>query len=217
MNGAVITAKDEAETIGDLVSDLRELGLEVCVIDDGSKDATGEIAAQAGAFVIYHAESLGIAKSLMEGWQYAIWQNWERTVQIDAGGSHDPHQIYRLLTSGTDITIGSRFMPASLYIGRRWRAIASRIMAGMLNFATHKKITDWTSGYRVFTQRALNELVKVHYLTKMHTWQIEVLSAAIYKKLTISEFPITYKAGNSTLKLSTIIDSVTVYLWVFNR
>lgn len=217
MNGAVITAKNEAETIGKLVFQLRELGLEICVIDDGSNDDTGKIAKLFDAHVIRHETSKGIGKSLVEAWQYAIEQGWEHTVQIDAGGSHYPIEYSHAFGIPSDIWIGSRFTYQSKYIGRSWRAVASKFVASILNWTTHQDISDWTSGYRVFSRKALIALVDVHYLTNMHTWQIEVLGEAIKKKLAISEFPITYRAGNSSLKLSTIHDLIKVYLWIFNR
>ena len=51
----------------------------------------------------------------------------------------------------------------------------------------------------------------------MHTWQIEVLNAGIEKGLTVSEFPITYHSGDSTMKLSTVDDLIKVYLWILHR
>lgn len=217
MNGAVIAALNEADTIGGLVGALIKDGFEVVVIDDGSGDNTGAIAEKSGASVIRHHKPQGIGKSLVEGWRTALTKGWERTVQIDAGGSHDPAQVGRLLTSGADITIGSRFMSCSEYRGRGWRAVCSRIAAEALNFATHKKIKDWTSGYRVFTRPALETLVTVNYLTNMHTWQIEVLGEAIHYGLTIAEFPISYKAGASSFKWTMVNDLIKVYLWILNR
>lgn len=213
--GAVITARNESETIGNIVRGLVSQGLEVCVVDDGSTDETGDIAFRAGAWVIHHNESRGIGKSLVEAWRYAIKNGWDYTVQIDAGGSHS-FVDWRLSEYAGDLIIGSRFTDKSLYIGRKWRAIASQIVAKALNFATHKNISDWTSGYRIFSRRALEALVNSHYLTNMHTWQIEVLGEAIRKGLTITEFPITYRAGDSTMKLKTVSDLVKVYLWILN-
>lgn len=216
-NGAIIAALNEADTIGQLVKFLKMQGLEVCVIDDGSTDYTGAIAAAWGAIVVRHNTPQGIGKSLIDGWRQALWQEWDWTIQIDAGGSHDPQEWQKGFDSKTDVMIGSRFMKQSEYIGRGWRAIASRITAAMLNFATHKKISDWTSGYRIFSNHAMRELMDVRYMTNMHTWQIEVLNEASRKGLTVSEFPITYKAGNSSLKWQTIDDLIKVYLWIFHQ
>lgn len=217
MNGAVITAKDEAGTIGELVYQLKKQGLEVCVVDDGSSDDTGWVAHLSGAHVIRHETSKGIGKSLMEAWQYAISQGWDYTVQIDAGGSHNPQDWQKGFDSSADVMIGSRFLPQSQYIGRKWRAIASRIVAGLLNWATHKKISDWTSGYRVFNLKALQMLANLNYMTNMHTWQIEVLDEALHRGLKVGQFPITYKAGDSTMKWKTVDDLIKVYLWIFHK
>lgn len=212
MNGAVITACNEVETISELVLSLRKQGLEVCVINDGSTDDTGLLAKFAGAYVIHHEKRQGIGTSLKEAWLYAISQGWERTVQIDAGGSHNPHDWLVTDNQEADLFIGSRFKGE--YIGNRKRAWLSRLVAKACNFATHESFSDWTSGYRVFSKKALLSLSKVHYLTNMHTWQIEVLHEALRKGLSVSEFPITYKAGKSSIKLSVINDLIKVYLWI---
>jgi glycosyltransferase involved in cell wall biosynthesis len=214
MNGAVITALNEAGTIAELVYQLKRQGLDVCVVNDGSTDDTGKVAELAGAHVITHDKPRGIGKSLVEAWRYAIIKGWRYTVQIDAGGSHDPNDdVHRYI--GGDIVIGSRFLEHSAYLGgSKWRKMGSYYAAKLLNFASHQKITDWTSGYRVFSLTALRHLVNVPYMTNMHTWQIEVLHEANRQGLTVSEAPITYRATNSTFKLSMIDDLIKVYLWV---
>lgn len=214
MNGAVITALNEGETIMQLVKTLRGLGFSVCVVDDGSIDYTYERASIAGAHVIRHDKPQGIGKSLVEAWRYALAQGWDYTVQIDAGGSHDPHSLFNWTDSKKpDVLIGSRFK--GQYIGNKKRAWLSWLVTQACNFATHEKITDWTSGYRVFSRKALLELSKTQYLTNMHTWQIEVLHEALRKGLEVKEFPITYRAGTSSIKLSVVSDLIKVYLWVF--
>jgi hypothetical protein len=214
MNGAVITALNEAGTIAELVYQLKRQGLDVCVVNDGSTDDTGHVAELAGAHVIHHAKPRGIGKSLVEAWRYAIVKGWRYTVQIDAGGSHDPlDDIHRYI--GGDIVIGSRFIEGSAYLGgSKWRKMGSYYTAKLLNFASHQHITDWTSGYRVFSLTALRHLVNENYMTNMHSWQAEVLHCAIQKNLSISEAPITYRAGRSTLKWKTIDDMIKVYLWI---
>jgi dolichol-phosphate mannosyltransferase len=216
MNGAVITALNEADTIGALVKALRGQGLAVCVVDDGSTDDTGKIAAFWNAHVIRHDTRQGIGRSLVEAWRYAIEQGWEQTYQLDAGGSHSVDEEIMSLHGTYDIYIGSRFRPFGQYQGgSTWRKLGSKWTAKALNFATHQHITDWTSGYRVFSRRALLALVDVNYMTNMHTWQIEVLHAAMQRGLTIAEAPITYKAGRSTFRWALLDDLIRVYLSVF--
>jgi len=218
MNGAVITALNEAATIGELVAALKSLGLAVIVIDDGSTDNTSAAAMAGGAEVVRNNENKGIARSLMTAWAIALSRGWDYTIQIDAGGSHNPQDIQSIaLHHRPDILIGSRFRPTSEYIGRQWRAYLSNVTAHICGFIACHKITDWTSGYRVFSRKALQVLSKQNYLATGHAWQIEVLFYALENKLSVSEFPITYRAGNSTLKWKTVDELIKVLLWMVNK
>lgn len=216
---AVITAKDEAATIGPLVHSLCALGYAVIVVDDGSQDDTGERAAENGAYVLAHDESQGIAKSLLRAWDVALSLHPDYIVQLDAGGSHDPQDAARLVEYAIayhfDLVIGSRFCRGALYRGRAWRAIASRIAAMLMNFVAHARIKDWTSGYRVFSRKALETLVAHRYCTRMHAWQMEVLAWALLDGLKVAEAPIAYTAGRSSLRLSAVDEAISVFLWRF--
>jgi hypothetical protein len=64
---------------------------------------------------------------------------------------------------------------------------------------------------------ALGVLIDYQYMTNMHTWQIEVIGEAVNQGLTVAEFPITYHAGQSTMKWKTVDDLIKVYLWLLNR
>jgi dolichol-phosphate mannosyltransferase len=219
---AVITAKDEAVTIGPLVSALISQGMSVIVVNDGSKDKTAPLAIKAGArYIVDHTESQGIAKSLLEAWQAALDQGADRVVQIDAGGSHDPLEAFGLLLMQDvydyDVVIGSRFCEGAHYTGRPWRAFLSRLSALLMNFVAHSHLTDWTSGYRVFSRAAVESLLQHKYYATMHAWQMEVLAWALLDKLTICEYPITYTAGRSSMKWKLIDEAIMVWLWRMHK
>jgi dolichol-phosphate mannosyltransferase len=219
---AVITAKDEAETIGPLVSALISQGMSVIVVNDGSRDKTGPLAIKAGArYIINHTERQGIAKSLLEAWQAALDQGADRIIQIDAGGSHNPEDAKCLLMMqgayDYDVVIGSRFCEGAHYTGRPWRAFLSRLSALLMNFVAHSRLTDWTSGYRVFSRSALECLLQHKYYATMHAWQMEVLAWALLDKLTICEYPITYTAGRSSMKWKLIDEAIMVWLWRMHK
>jgi len=216
---AVITAKDEADTIGGIVVALRGMKIYPIVINDGSRDDTGFIAEECGAVVIDHEKPHGIAQSLLEAWRVAYNMRADRIIQLDAGGSHNPLEIPRLLDAldGNDIVVGSRFLPESSYDGRSWRAKGSRLAAKMMNFAAtgaryKLNLTDWTSGYRVFTREALNKLLHRAYYERMHPWQLEVLVEAAMMRMRINEAPITYKAGKSSFKLDMLDGAIRQWL-----
>ncbi len=215
MIAALITAKDEAETIGHLVGALCSQGFDVCVCDDGSRDDTGVAALQAGArAVLWHDTPHGIGPSLVALWKLALTlPHLEAAVQLDAGGSHDPAQAVDLaapvLSGKADVVIGSRFCPGGVYRGRPRRAQLSRLMARICDFIqTGAHHSDWTSGYRAFSPRALRVLSSRGYVARMHAWQMEVLAQAGAAGLRIAEVPIRYTAGTSSLRWAGVWEAV---------
>lgn len=212
---AVIPALNEAETIGALVSALlRRVDL-VIVVDDGSNDNTGRLALKAGAqMVIYHDKPQNITASLLEGMKYAMSQgDVRRIVTIDAGGSHFSADLPGLLEVDADIVIGSRFCKLAAYVGNPTREKMSRLATLMCRIAKRRpKISDWTSGYRVYSRKAAGELIYLHYSAAGHAFQIETLTKAIKRGLTIKEAPINYLAGRSSLKLKSIDEAFSAWL-----
>ena len=73
------------------------------------------------------------------------------------------------------------------------------------------KLTDWTSGYRVYSAKAAEYLLGCQYRAKMHGWQVEVLFNAIRGGLSISEAPITYTAGRSSFNRSVAGEALGVW------
>lgn len=227
MTAAVITTRNEAESITALVEALREQGMTVVVVDDASTDETAILARKAGAIVHVNEERIGIGPSLERGWQLALRTGAERIVQLDAGGSHDPAQARQLLEAldTADMVVGSRFLPGSQYPGRTWRARLSQLAALACNVISLRSLSDWTSGYRAFRRQALEQLLSYRYSARMHGWQIEVLMTAILSGLCITEVPITYLPGRSSFNAAVAREAIGVWLrfaygippWVVRR
>jgi dolichol-phosphate mannosyltransferase len=211
---AVIPTLNEWQTIGALVEDLRRRVDAVIVVDGKSTDATREIAQAAGATVIINEGEPGLANCIMLGMKAAMADGQtRRIVTIDAGGSHDPANLPGLLRVDADIVIGSRFCKGAGYIGNPRRKFASQLAALMCRIAKRKpKITDWTSGYRVYTRKAAGELLYQRYESAGHAWQIETLTKAIRARLTIKEAPIAYTAGRSSLTVKSIDQAFSAWL-----
>ena len=216
---AVITAQNEEATIFPLVKALRGLGFLVLVCDDASTDRTRRFAEDAGAHVRHHDTRKGIARSLVELWWDAInVHGAQRLVQLDAGMAHNPADalgLLAMLNLGADVVIGSRFCPFGHYLGGSLlRRLGSRAMTMLCNLTMGAHYSDWSSGYRAFTRKALFHLINGHYFAKGHAWQMEVLSRAMEAEMRIVEFPIVYCAGKSSLRLSGVIEAVNVWLQI---
>lgn len=91
----VIPAYREAATIGAVIDAARHHG-EVIVVDDGSPDATAEVAERNRAVVVRNATNVGYEGSLNRGFEEAAKRGFTHVVTLDADGEHDPDVIARV-------------------------------------------------------------------------------------------------------------------------
>jgi polyprenyl-phospho-N-acetylgalactosaminyl synthase len=104
----IIPAYNEGARIGQVVQEVKPWADEVLVIDDGSRDNTGDVARQHGARVI-RQENSGYIESIKQGFREA---SGAIVVTLDADGEHDPADIPRLiqpiLEARADVVLGKR-------------------------------------------------------------------------------------------------------------
>ncbi|WP_321391733.1 glycosyltransferase family 2 protein [Emcibacter sp.] len=116
----IIPALNEENTIATVVKAVISYG-DVIVVDDGSTDATADIARKAGAQVIYHKVNLGYDMALFSGFSRAIEKGYNICLSIDADNQHCPEYIPDLVRPILDreaaISIGVRPKPARLSEG----------------------------------------------------------------------------------------------------
>jgi glycosyltransferase involved in cell wall biosynthesis len=164
----LIPAYNEEIRIASVIERIREHfpETEVLVIDDGSTDRTGEEASRTGAEVISHPFNLGYGTALQTGYKYALARGYDRLVQMDGDGQHDPSCIGDLLApiekGEADIVIGSRFLkhgeisadPPSFRAP--WvRRLGMAFFRTVTSLIIGQKITDSTSGYQAMNRRVL--------------------------------------------------------------
>ncbi|MEQ5857776.1 glycosyltransferase family 2 protein [Halomonas sp. EF61] len=106
----IIPALNESSTIGDVVSAVKRYGT-VYVVDDGSDDNTGEVAAEAGALVVTHSSNLGYDSALNSGFARAARDKVRFFVTVDADGQHKTQLLEEFilrLEEGFDVVLGER-------------------------------------------------------------------------------------------------------------
>jgi glycosyltransferase involved in cell wall biosynthesis len=157
----IIPCYNEEITIGSMVLKAKRYVDTVVVVDDGSKDNTGEIATDAGAIVISHPKNKGKSSAIKTGFQYALKNGFDYVVTIDGDGQHNPDEIPMILTelqtNGHDIVIGTRFGPGTEM--PLWRKIGKRTLDYATSFGNGGYITDSQSGFRGFSKKAVECLV----------------------------------------------------------
>lgn len=153
----VIPAFREETQIGAVVTGLRERGLTIVVVDDGSPDRTATRAAEAGATVLRHPLNRGQGAALQTGIDYALRGGADIVVTFDADGQHAPEQVAALVdpirTGRCDVVFGSRFLGGTTEMprGRRWTLRAAVIFT---RFTSGAQITDTHNGLRAFSRAA---------------------------------------------------------------
>jgi glycosyltransferase involved in cell wall biosynthesis len=157
----IIPALNEEESVARVIASVRQQipHADVLVVNDGSSDATGARAAEAGAMVLHMPYNVGIGASVQAGFQFADKQGYEVVVRNDGDGQHDAAEITRMLAvlanSEADIVIGSRYIENRGYIGSPMRRVGSLILANLISVIVRQRVTDPTSGFIVCNRQAI--------------------------------------------------------------
>jgi len=212
-----IPAYNEEEVIGDVIkrarSALEELGrgfrFRLVVVDDGSKDGTGDIAKALGAIVLRHEENRGYGASVRALLFHALRTGADALVLLDADGQHPPEEIPKLLVpvlrGEADVVIGSRFLLG----GARWvpslRRAGRKFYSLLVSAITGIRLTDVTSGFRAMNRRAI-ELVAPVYPDDYPAVKVTIYMAL--RGLRIIELPVRMeprKSGSSYIRGKTLL------------
>jgi len=169
----VVPAYNEEATVAGVVEALHERApqLDVVVVNDGSTDATGELAEGAGARVLRLPFNLGIGGAVQAGFKYADEHGYDYMVQVDGDGQHDPREIRRLragmaASPAVDMVCGSRFLSADIrYPAPISRRTGIHVFAFLLSRFVGQRVSDPTSGFRLYNRRAIAIFARDYPLT----------------------------------------------------
>lgn len=156
----LIPALDCAAAVAEVVRGARRFVERVVVVDDGSADQTGAVAAAAGAEVVRHERNLGKGAALENGMRMLLAQGVERVVTMDGDGQHLPEEIPALLAaSDADrraIVLGARKVdPATV---APIRLFGNRFANRWVEIACGLALPDTQSGFRVYPLRTIAAL-----------------------------------------------------------
>lgn len=201
----IIPAYNEAENIAEVVT-RATAHAPVLVVNDGSKDRTGEIAeGLPNCSVIHHEKNTHIPGAILDGFRFALANGYDYAITMDAGLSHDPNLITSLIEQpDADLVLSYRPSPKNVPL---YRKALSRAAAHLVNMAIRQPrwkvwqrgYRDVTSGYRRYSRRAMEAVVGAPMVCKSFDFHLEALAVVSYAGLSVREFPITYVFSNSSL------------------
>ncbi|MBF5044745.1 glycosyltransferase family 2 protein [Aggregicoccus sp. 17bor-14] len=195
----VVPAFNEGPVVGGVVRELVTAGWPVVVVDDGSSDATGQRALEAGAVVLRHVVNLGQGAALQTGIEFAWRQGAARVVTFDADGQHSSDSIPLLLAAldgGADLALGSRFLGRVEGASKRRKALL-RLAASVSNKLSGLSLTDSHCGLRAF-HRDVAAPLRMHQSGMAHA--SEILRHAARARLHVVEVPVTIRYTDYSIR-----------------
>jgi glycosyltransferase involved in cell wall biosynthesis len=193
---ACMPAHNEESTIAGVMVRAKRHVDRIVVCDDGSTDATAEIASALGAVVLRHERNIGYGAALKTLFDFAQGTPADIVVTLDADGQHDPNDIPAVadpIASGeADIAIGSRFLGLGEVPEHRKAGIA--IINRVARSGSYNTITDTQSGFRAYNMAAIKAAAPTESGMGAST---EILLKAKGGSLRVAEVPIAarYEKG----------------------
>lgn len=158
----IIPAYNEAGNIEKVVSNLTKNypQYDYLIIDDCSKDETGEICKKNCYHYLSLPINLGIGGGVQTGYKYALAKSYDIAVQHDGDGQHDPAYISAvvqpILDGQADIVIGSRFIDKEGFQSSHARRLGIKLLSKLIRLFCGAKVKDVTSGFRAVNREYIS-------------------------------------------------------------
>ncbi|HEY4504792.1 MAG TPA: glycosyltransferase family 2 protein [Candidatus Paceibacterota bacterium] len=198
-----VTAYNEGEIIDKVIAKVKgELNSgkyqnfysEIIVVNDGSKDNTGEAAKAAGVRVITHPKNKGLGAATRTGMQIAYEMGADVAVKIDGDDQLKPEDIIKIINpiidGRADVVFGSRFMGGLEYEMERHKSMGNKFFSWLTSTMTGTKVTDSAAGLIAFDRRYLE---RFNLLMDYNETQ-QLIIDSWGKKMRVIEVPISMAA-----------------------
>ncbi len=190
----LVPAYNEADNVGQVLDlmpgEVRGVETAVLVVDDGSRDGTGDVAAKHGAIVARHVINRGGGAALRTGYRLMVESGAEIVVTLDADGQHLPSEMERLvkpvLDREVDVAHGSRVL-GEADDNHFARELGIVFFNRLVSAITRTKVSDCSNGYRAVRTTVLPQLVLRQ--EQFHT--SEFMIEAIKRGIPAKEVPVT--------------------------
>ncbi|MBQ2089403.1 MAG: glycosyltransferase family 2 protein [Lachnospiraceae bacterium] len=201
----IIPAFNEAGCIVNTIEDIRQNApsFDYVVINDCSRDETGELCEKYHYNVVNLPINSGIGAAVQTGYMYAKRYGYEYAIQVDGDGQHDASFLEEMAEiiehSDVNMLIGSRFIEKEGFQSTGLRRFGIRYFTALIRLITRQTVTDPTSGMRIVDRNVINMFAEDY--PKDYP-EPETAVTVIKNGLTVREIPVRMKerqAGVSSI------------------
>ncbi|MBD3155281.1 MAG: glycosyltransferase [Candidatus Aenigmarchaeota archaeon] len=155
----IIPCYNAEKYIESTISDIKKYQENILVIDDGSTDDSyNEMKKMKGVKILRHGKNRGKGAALKTGFNYALKNNFDAVITMDADGQHKASDIPKFIEKidDFDIIIGNRMgdsrgMPLP-------NLISNRFSSYLVSRKSKNRIPDSQSGFRLIKKNIIESL-----------------------------------------------------------
>jgi len=220
----VIPTFNEAKSIGEILNGLKDMYLDVLVIDDGSPDGTADVVRMHHVEVVQRESKQGLGSAYRTGFSIGLARGYTYIIQMDADGSHQVHDLKNMMEwiGSSDLLIGSRWIEdGSITNWSKAREYLSRSANRYTNTMLALKVKDATSGFRIYESALLKKMNLSTIKSEGYCFQIEMTRRAVVSGGSVAEIPINFierSHGESKMSVGIAVEAVfRITWWAFLR
>ncbi len=222
----IVPTYDERENLDELLRKIFEAApaANLLIVDDASPDGTGQLADEYASrdsriSVLHRSGKLGLGTAYLEGFAWGLARDYAYFLEMDADMSHDPRYLetlFEAVRQGADVVIGSRNIQGGGVAG--WGVLRHAISKGGSLYARGVlglSVRDLTSGYRIYTRRALEAMRLGDVKSTGYAFQVELAYRAVRAGLSVTEVPIVFvdrRAGQSKMSSGIFLEAAAMVL-----
>lgn len=187
----LIPAFNAESTIQKLIIETKKYFLpeNILVVNDGSSDKTFEIANSEKVNLLNHSKNLGKGAALKTGFQFAVENNFDWVLTMDADLQHSPNDVPKFFDeiniSNSDIILGNRMNDLkNMPLHRRFSNIVTSFL---VRLRTNQNIIDSQCGFRFYK---IDVLKYLQNFSDGYEFETEILIWASKNNFKISSVPI---------------------------
>ena len=188
---------NEVNNIEELISEIKKSCnyADILIVDDNSPDGTGVLLKKIELKVIIREGKLGLDTAHKYAYDYAIRNDYDYLITMDADLSHNPKEIPIFLENvhNNDFVLGSRYMTGGKNKLNFFRFILSFIANKVIKYLLNLKCSEFTSSFRAFNLKKMKnfQIERIH--SKGYSFFMETIYQINKQGFNIIEIPIIFE------------------------